>query len=187
MPVAFTGYTCTLYFNRLGPTKGNSGAVSIGKKESPAVRRGRTKDTPGILIRRSSFLLKFKDLGTLNEDNSERIACSQCKKLFRKVSLYMHQRYVCGKGLDYKCPNCPYMCRRRFIACDMRRFCCDKCEKRYMHKTDLNRHKRFECGKEPQFQCPYCPHKAKQKANIKKHIYVIHFKGTPSSSFFPFL
>lgn len=53
-------------------------------------------------------------------------------------------------------------------------FPCEECGRTYKHKKSLLMHRRFECGKEAQFQCLYCPYKAKQKGNLKAHMFFKH-------------
>lgn len=53
-------------------------------------------------------------------------------------------------------------------------YCCPQCQKSYTQKRNMIRHLRYECGVEPKFQCQYCSFKAKQKANLKSHIWFKH-------------
>ncbi|KAF6197373.1 hypothetical protein GE061_020257 [Apolygus lucorum] len=55
---------------------------------------------------------------------------------------------------------------------DIRYHC--HCGKSYKYKEGLYRHEKFECGKEAQFQCPECPYRAKQKINLKTHLFFKH-------------
>lgn len=47
---------------------------------------------------------------------------------------------------------------------------CDSCGRTYFWPSAYIRHKRYECGVTPQFPCPYCDYKAKQNANLIRHI-----------------
>ncbi|KAL1129445.1 hypothetical protein AAG570_013971 [Ranatra chinensis] len=60
-------------------------------------------------------------------------------------------------------------------------FKCESCGKLYAYLRGLRQHKKYECGKDPQFKCSYCPYRAKQKANLKRHIFLWH---NQSSSFY---
>ncbi|XP_075226106.1 uncharacterized protein LOC142327116 isoform X3 [Lycorma delicatula] len=54
------------------------------------------------------------------------------------------------------------------------RFTCPQCYKSYTQRRNMIRHIRYECGVEPQFKCQYCSFKAKQKTNLKSHIWFKH-------------
>ncbi|KAJ8958179.1 hypothetical protein NQ318_006119 [Aromia moschata] len=54
------------------------------------------------------------------------------------------------------------------------RFMCGVCGKYYVQKSTLYRHMRYECGKKNQFKCPFCIKTARQKYDIKLHVYKMH-------------
>ncbi|KAG8259378.1 hypothetical protein J6590_014848 [Homalodisca vitripennis] len=53
-------------------------------------------------------------------------------------------------------------------------FICSFCNQQYRYKKNLLKHQRYECGKEPQFACPLCSYRAKQKGNLKTHLFIKH-------------
>lgn len=59
-----------------------------------------------------------------------------------------------------------------------KKFHCGQCGKTYKHQASLYNHQTYECGKAPQFTCPYCPYRAKQKINLRSHLYTKHHAVT---------
>lgn len=53
-------------------------------------------------------------------------------------------------------------------------YSCERCGKCYKYRSGLYKHTRYECGMDGQFQCPHCPYKAKQKSNLKIHVFAKH-------------
>jgi rubrerythrin len=51
---------------------------------------------------------------------------------------------------------------------------CPRCNRKYSSKQSLYMHRKYQCGIEPKFHCPHCPYKAKQRQNLKLHIFSRH-------------
>lgn len=67
-------------------------------------------------------------------------------------------------------------------------YSCERCGKCYKYRSGLYKHTRYECGMDGQFQCPHCPYKAKQKSNLKIHVFAKHKPSKwqhPSTCYFP--
>lgn len=54
-------------------------------------------------------------------------------------------------------------------------FACPDCGRNYKYKHGLTAHQKYECGKDAMFQCMFCPFRAKQKSNLKKHLFGKHY------------
>lgn len=69
-------------------------------------------------------------------------------------------------------------------------YSCERCGKCYKYRSGLYKHTRYECGMDGQFQCPHCPYKAKQKSNLKIHVFAKHKPSKwqhPSTCYFPII
>ncbi|XP_054287667.1 zinc finger protein 32-like [Macrosteles quadrilineatus] len=54
------------------------------------------------------------------------------------------------------------------------RFQCLACNKIYKGKGNLIKHQRYECGDKRPFACTLCSYSAKQKNNLKLHMFNKH-------------
>ncbi|KAG8259316.1 hypothetical protein J6590_014785 [Homalodisca vitripennis] len=118
-------------------------------------------------------------------------ACVCGKQYKRATHLYRHQRFECGKGPQFACPQCNkrYMRKDKMKAhlarkhshvssdpaASLKAHVCTTCGHRYKRKAHLTRHQRYECNVEPQFACSYCPYRAKQKEKLTRHMGFKHF------------
>lgn len=59
---------------------------------------------------------------------------------------------------------------------------CFVCGKKYTHQRSLWRHLKYECNQAPMFRCKMCSYATKQKAHLKSHTFLVHYKNNLQSS-----
>ncbi|KAG8259304.1 hypothetical protein J6590_014773 [Homalodisca vitripennis] len=129
-----------------------------------------------------SFTLATSIPVKLTKDGKQTFSCDKCGKIYRhRRSLWLHDKYECGKPPQFICPYCPYLAKRKshmktHLALKHSEVSdsWNDCGKTYTHKRSLWLHGKYECGKPPQFLCPFCPYKAKLKGNLKTHVLIKH-------------
>lgn len=59
---------------------------------------------------------------------------------------------------------------------------CFVCGKKYTYQRSLWRHLKYECNQAPMFRCKMCSYATKQKAHLKSHTFLVHYKNNLQSS-----
>ncbi|KAG8259280.1 hypothetical protein J6590_014749 [Homalodisca vitripennis] len=117
--------------------------------------------------------------------SGQKFGCGECGRSYKyKQTLVHHQRFECGKEPMFQCPHCPHRAKQKsnlkthvmLRHADVERlsFACERCNRVYKHRKTLTHHQRYECNKEPSFSCPFCAYRAKQKSNLRTHVYTRH-------------
>ncbi|XP_039616224.1 gastrula zinc finger protein XlCGF26.1-like isoform X1 [Polypterus senegalus] len=152
-------------------TKLNTVGVITTETQIPNTDLTKVYKTQRELVKRKC---KSRD-GNLCQTQQEPYKCSECGKIFRKMSNLKNHRIVHTGERPFSCPECGKgfptigtLHRHVRIHTGEKPYCCSECRKQFRTRSNLQEHIKMHTGEKP-YCCSDCGKRFQQLHSLKTH------------------